>query len=128
MTDAFAQGDRFEVYDNGVSLGLTTQVNTGGPFAPLPDQAWSLPNAFSQGSWNLGAGAHSLTFAIVQNVAGVPNGFLNTAYFRVNPGVVLAEAPEPGSLCLLAFGGVAFAFRRIRRGLGLAGKEPAPAI
>jgi hypothetical protein len=124
VTDAFAQGDRFEVYDHGSLIGTTAQINNPGNFALNADMAWGMPN-FSKGTFSLGAGDHSLTFKTIQVADGAPSG---TAYFRLNPDVVLAEVPEPTSLALLALGGVALAFRRVRRRLGLAGEEPQPAV
>jgi hypothetical protein len=128
VTDAFGTGDRFNVMNFGNSLGITNQVN--GPvnvIALTGNQAWAQPN-YSQGTWNLGPGSYSLTFQVTQIADGVPDGTPSMAFFRVNPGTVLAEVPEPASMALAALGGVALAFRRTRRFLGLVKDEPAPAV
>jgi hypothetical protein len=128
VTDAFGSGDRFNVMNNGGSLGITSQVN--GPVTQIAlngDQAWAQPN-YSHGTWALGPGSYSLTFVVTQVADGVPPGTPSQAFFRVSNNPILAEVPEPASLALLALSGVALAFRRVRRRLGLGGQEPQPAV
>ena len=121
VTDAFAQGDRFEIYDGATLIGTTSPINGPANFAPDADSAWSMAN-FSNGTFLLAPGTYSLSFKTIQVAEGAPDG---TAYFRLEPDIILAEVPEPTSLALLAMGGFAFAFRRVRRRLGL---EASPAV
>ncbi len=128
VTDAFGSGDRFEVFNFGASLGVTSQVNGPQPVIALDgDTAWGLLN-YSKGTWTLGPGTYSLTFQVTQVAAGVPDGTPSQAFFRVSDGPILAEVPEPGTMALAALGGLALAFGRVRRGRGPAKEEPAPAV
>jgi hypothetical protein len=92
VTDAFSAGDRFEVFDFGVSLGLTSA-----PFGSADcgdDPAVCLVTAgISTGSFGLAAGAHSLTITPTLSPDGGGSG-----YFTV------AVVPEPGSVLLLSAG------------------------
>lgn len=129
VTDAFGSGDRFDVMNFGASLGVTSQVN--GPVNAIAlngDQAWAQSN-YSHGTYLLGPGSYSLTFQVTQVADGVPNGTPSQAFFRVNPDINLAQVPEPTSMALLGLGGLALAFRRVRRRVfGQADEAPVPAV
>jgi hypothetical protein len=58
VTDAFLLGDRFEVFDSGVSLGETSAVPVGGACGsdPVPCLA-----SASNATFALGEGSHSIT-------------------------------------------------------------------
>lgn len=101
ITDAFAIGDRFELFDGGMSVG-TTIVPPGGA-GGISDPAPAFASGqYSTGEFILPAGAHSLTLTAIASPFGA-----GAAYFRVDtagpppgPGVI----PEPGSCTLLGAG------------------------
>jgi YVTN family beta-propeller protein len=105
VTDAFTSGDRFEVFDFGGSLGLTS--------APLPlgdcedDPVVCLADpSISHGSFLLAPGAHSLTIT----PTAAPNG-TGTGYLQVE------AVPEPATWLFLCSGLLLFAWARRRRSL-----------
>ena len=96
ITDAFFSGDRFEIFDFGVSLGLTSlpalDVNCGDD--PVP--CFANP-AMSTGLFLLAAGNHSLTIIPTAALEGGGAG-----YFQVEGAAPVV--PEPATLTLLATG------------------------
>jgi len=95
VVDSYLCGDEFEVFDNGTSIGRTSQVN--GTTCPTPgsadivgepETAFTDP-AFSKGSFRLGPGSHSVT--IVPTVAPWNEG---AAYLRVAPGAGSSVPPR----------------------------------
>lgn len=105
VTDCCQPGDRFELFDGGVSLGLTTLVATSDTFeCGTPDSCLADP-LMSHGAFLLGAGSHSLTGIVTASPHGSGEG-----WFRI------AAVPEPGSAALigLALGIVAVVRRRAR--------------
>jgi PEP-CTERM motif len=99
ITDAFESGDRFEVFDFGVSLGLTSAsaIGTDCGDDPVPCLANA---AMSHGSFALGAGQHSITIVAVDSPSGGGAAYL-----------IAALVPEPSSLLLLAIGAIAWRLR-----------------
>jgi len=95
VTDAFSSGDRFEVFDFGASLGLTSLP--GATFVDCGDDpAVCVATAgMSTRTFALGAGAHSITLAPVL----APDGG-GAGYLRIS--AATAAVPEPGSVALLA--------------------------
>jgi hypothetical protein len=75
VTDAFSLGDRFEVFDSGVSLGQTSSVPVGGACGsdPVPCLA-----SASNATFALGAGSHSITITATTSPFGG-----GAAYFRI---------------------------------------------
>jgi hypothetical protein len=88
VTDDFDQGDRFEVYDFGASIGLTSLVaiDDGGEVGP---EAAFNSALWSSGSFLLSAGAHSITIAAVVNTSNVGRGYLRAL-----------TIPEPSSIVI----------------------------
>jgi len=108
VTDAFLSGDRFQLFDFGVSLGLTSlpSANANCDDDPVVCIATA---GMSIGSFVLAAGAHSITLIPILAPSDGGSGYL----------LVSAEgsaAPEPGALALTGLGLVVlFVWRRRRR-------------
>jgi hypothetical protein len=101
----FSQGDRFQVFDFGTSLGVTTFVVNngtdvcGGNIECARDSA-----VYSHGYFFLGARDHFLTINVIQNATGTSGG---VAVFNL--------VPEPGTMLLLSAGLVGVGLLRFRR-------------
>jgi len=91
VTDAFSQYDRFEIFDFGVSLGLTSVPNPPGTCGSDPVPCFLDPET-SHGVFALLAGNHSIT--IKELLANTGAG-----YFRVTSDI--AAVPEPATIVLL---------------------------
>lgn len=108
VTDAFLSGDRFEIFDFGSSIGLTSvpvdNIDCGDD--PVPCLATA---GVSSGIFNLAAGNHSLTITpTISNGGG-------SGYLLVD--VPLASVPEPGSWLLVGCGLALLGFSRYWRSL-----------
>ena len=77
VTDAFLAGDRFEIFDGGISLGTTSTVPTGPACGGDPDPCYANP-AMSHGVFYVGPGARSLTIKAVNSPFGA-----GAAYFKI---------------------------------------------
>jgi hypothetical protein len=107
VQDAFFRGDQFEVFDNNVSLGLTSDPDLiddpdfGPGCGSDPVVCFSDPNS-SRRIFVLDDTAHSFTI----RVAASPFGG-GAAYFCINTSEndcgVIAAVPEPASMFLLGF-------------------------
>jgi PEP-CTERM motif len=104
VLDLFISTDRFEVFDNAVSLGLTSAPTAGG--ACGGDIACAIADSkYSRASFILGGGSHSLTF--VANLSPSGGG---AAVFSVGSAV-----PEPATYGLIGMGLGLLAMIRRRR-------------
>jgi hypothetical protein len=96
VTDDFFAGDRFEVFDFGASIGLTSLVPAVAAPEVGPEAAFNDPT-YSSGRFLLGPGAHSITMVAVENPFNGGRGYL-----RAMP------IPEPSTVALgmLALGSI----------------------
>ena len=109
LLDLFNQGDRFQIFDFGVSIGVTSIVPDSGTDPCGGDIGCALADVgYSRLIANLGGGNHSLTINVIQNAGNTLGG---AATFRV----AAAQVPEPGTLALLGSGIVSLAFWRRRQ-------------
>lgn len=108
VTDGFQQGDHFEVFDFGVSIGMTPDVLTDGAHTCGNNEPGCLADPLmSHAVFALAPGNHQLTI----NVLDSPFGG-GAAFFQAQ-----AAIPEPATLLLIASGLVAcgvFGRRRSR--------------
>lgn len=111
VTDAFLAGDRFEVFDFGVSIGLTSLPTGSDDCGDDPVPCLSAAGV-SSGSFVLTPGNHSLT--LTPTLAPDDGG---SGYLRVDAS---PEIPEPSAWILLAGGLAAMPVckRRWRRSAG----------
>ncbi|HZO56331.1 MAG TPA: PEP-CTERM sorting domain-containing protein [Bryobacteraceae bacterium] len=109
VTDAFAAGDRFEVFDFGVSIGLTSAPFGSADCGDDPVPCLATPG-ISSGVFILAAGNHSLTITPTLSPSDGGSGYL----------IVSSAVPEPSGWILLCIGLSAlwFLHRRVRRTTG----------
>jgi hypothetical protein len=108
VLDLFAQGDRFEVFDFGTSLGTTSNVaNTGANPCSNNIGCALADTGSSRLITSLGGGNHSLTILVIQNASGLSSG---SAAFQAGP--VTQPVPEPATLTLLGGGIAGLVLRR----------------
>lgn len=104
VLDLFFKGDRFQFFDNLVSVGTTSVVANTGVNSCSGDIACATADAgYSRLSVALSAGAHSLTGSVIANATGASAG--GAAVFSVATSAV----PEPGTMVLIGLGGVLLA-------------------
>lgn len=108
VLDLFLSVDRFEMFDNAASLGLTSAPVAGGGCGS--DITCSLGDpSYSVGAFLLGAGDHSLTGLHVEGQGGA-------AVFQIT--AAAAAVPEPSSLGLLGAALAGFGLFRLRKSRG----------
>jgi hypothetical protein len=105
LLDLFLSTDQFELFDFGVSLGVSSAPLAGPTCGPVIADCLASVN-HSRLIVDVGAGAHSLTIVTVQSQPGA-------AVFRVDTPAV----PEPASALLIGAGlaGLAAKVRRRRQ-------------
>lgn len=108
VVDAFLSGDRFEVFDSGVSLGLTSAPTAGLDCGDDPVFCLGT-SGMSQFVFALGAGSHSLTI-----VPTASEGF-GASYLFVSGTPGTTPVPEPATWMLFALGAAALGLTRLRR-------------
>jgi len=107
VTDAFTSGDRFEVFDFGISIGFTSLPVAGAFVDCGDDPAVCLATAgMSVGTFVLAAGDHSITLSPILSPDGGGAGYLRIA---------AAAVPEPGTLALAMLGLLSLYPLRLRR-------------
>jgi hypothetical protein len=106
VVDVFESGDRFEVFDSGVSLGLTSTPAAAGSTDCGDDPVICLGfSGMSSGMFVLGAGSHSITIVPTLAPSGGGAGYLFVGATAVD---------EPGETGLLAGAVIALALVRRR--------------
>jgi hypothetical protein len=104
VTDAFESTEQFEVFDFGVSVGLTSPPAATAIVDCGDDPVVCFGTAgMSRGTFALASGSHSITIVPTLSLGGA-------GYFQV----VAAAVPEPGGLALLALGLAGIAALRFR--------------
>jgi len=78
VTDAFLRGDQFEVFDGGVSIGITSVPVTTGSCGDNPDPCLIDPQV-SHGVFTVGSGPHSITIKAKASPFGA-----GAAYFKID--------------------------------------------
>jgi hypothetical protein len=98
VTDAFFSGDQFELFDLGLSIGVTSTPAALGVVDCGDDPVVCLATAgMSRGTFTLAAGPHSITI-----VPTLSPDFGGAGYLRVDGAT--AAVPEPANLLLLLSG------------------------
>jgi hypothetical protein len=107
VTDAFLSGDRFEIFDFGALLGLTSAFVADVDCGDDPVPCLANPG-ISHGVFALATGAHSISIAVAE-------GGFGSGYFLVEEGGGPTAVPEPATLVLVATGAATAVYRRRRQ-------------
>jgi hypothetical protein len=107
VTDAFLAGDRFEVFSNKVSLGLTSNPTSTGDDTDADYDLALSDDRWSSGNWTLAAGNHRIT-GFVQDMPLLRG----RGALRV---VDIPAVPLSGSMPLMLGAGAALGALSLRR-------------
>jgi hypothetical protein len=106
VTDGFQQGDEFELFDFGLSIGSTSaNADDSGHSCSNNEITCLADPLMSHGSFLLAAGDHSLTGIVTDSPFGGGAGFF----------IITQQVPEPGALALLGIALAGLAFIRRKR-------------
>ena len=110
ITDAFADGDQFDIVINGVDKGATSTPLADGTSVGADYNAAFASPKFSHGSYTLGPGEYTVTGSPLLSPFGSGGGAVELV-------AVASGAPEPAAwaMMLIGLGGVGAAIRA-RRG------------
>jgi hypothetical protein len=108
VTDSFLAGDRFEIFDFGVSIGFTSPFVAGTDCSDDPVPCLADPG-ISHGVFALASGAHSISIVLAE---GGPGG---SGYLLLEDGGGPTAVPEPATLVLLTTGAGMAYYRRRRQ-------------
>jgi len=103
VVDAFNSGDRFQLFDFGTSIGLTSVPVAGASCGDDPVVCLANP-AMSKGTFSLAAGNHSLTLTPTATVGGGGAGYLR-----------IDAVPEPATWVLFGAGALGLLLVKRRR-------------
>jgi hypothetical protein len=94
VSDILVDGDQFAIFDNSVLVGDTSvPVNDGSNCGN--DPAGCTGSDWSHGTFEFGAGSHSITMTVIAEATGATAG---------NGVFALSTTPEPASFTLIGFG------------------------
>lgn len=110
IVDAFLSTDRFELFDFGVSLGLTSMPTAGVDCGDDPVVCLAT-SGMSWATFGLGAGSHSLTLIPTLSDGG-GTGYLFVSGASQPPPT---SVPEPQTWALALLGLLAIGARRMRK-------------
>ena len=121
VQDLYFDGDRFSIFDSGVLIGATSVPLNDGT-ACGNDPVGCVGNVkFSSGTFNFGAGSHSITMQVLQESNGFSSG---QAVFELLAGgttttttTTTGGVPEPTTLSMmgLGLGALIFGWRARRK-------------
>jgi hypothetical protein len=113
VVDGGFSGDRFQVFDNGTSLGITSSAPNSAPHSVgLNFDAALASGTYSTASFFLAAGQHDLTGLLAQSALDETNQAIDATVGALR----LQPVPLPGAALLFLSGSGAFAaFARRRR-------------
>ncbi len=110
VTDAFESGDRFQIFDFGLSLGLTSAPGAMTVDCGDDPVVCLATTGVSHGMFGLAPGNHSISITPTLSAGG------GSGYFAVDAATAI---PEPGTWLLLAIGGATLLALRSRMRMGL---------
>ncbi len=116
VVDAGFAGDRFQVFDNGILLGLTSAAGNSYPDSVGLDfdQAWA-DSGYSRGMFLLGAGNHSISGLLGLSALDDASNELNASVGAVS----LTAVPLPAAAGLYAAGAALLGLLSRRRQINL---------